>query len=47
MVLSWEARRGSSTALAGLGRGEEALAEAAAAMDLAEQVGCARFQLRR
>lgn len=48
IVLSWEARRGSSTALVGLGRAEEALAEAAEAKDLAEQVaGCARFQRLR
>lgn len=45
MVLSWEARRGSSTALVGLGRGGEALAEAAEAMDLADQVGvCVRLR---
>lgn len=39
MVISWEARKGSSTALAGLGRGGEALAEAQEAMELAGQVG--------
>lgn len=39
MVLSWEARRGSSTALVGLGRAGEALAEAEEAVDLADQVG--------
>lgn len=38
MVLSWEARRGSSTALIGLGRGREALAEAVEAMEVADQV---------
>lgn len=38
LVLSWEARRGSSTALIGLGRGREALAEAEDAMELADQV---------
>lgn len=36
--LSWHARRGLATALIGLGRGKEALAEAVEAMDLAEQV---------
>lgn len=38
LVLSWEARRGSSTALIGLGRGRAALAEAVDAMELADQV---------
>eukprot|EP00903_Cladosiphon_okamuranus_P019584 g18012.t1 len=36
--LSWEARRGCSTALVGLGRGGEALAEAEEAMELAGQL---------
>ena len=39
MVLSWEARRGSSTALIGLGRAGEALTDAEEAMELANQVG--------
>lgn len=38
MVLLWEAKRGSSTALVGLGRGGEALAEAEEAVELADQV---------
>lgn len=38
IVLWWEAERGSSTALVGLGRGREALAEAKQAMELADQV---------
>ncbi|CAM9144356.1 unnamed protein product [Scytosiphon promiscuus] len=36
--LWWQARRGLSTSLVGLGRGKEALAEASEAMDLAEQL---------
>lgn len=39
IMLSWEARRGSSTALVGLGRGGEALMEAQKAIELADQVG--------
>ncbi|CAM9190700.1 unnamed protein product, partial [Ectocarpus sp. 12 AP-2014] len=38
LLLLWEARRGSSTALVGLRRGKEALAKAAEAMELADQI---------
>lgn len=38
LLLVWEARRGSSTALVGLGRGKEALTKATGATELADQV---------
>ncbi|CAM9492938.1 unnamed protein product, partial [Ectocarpus sp. 4 AP-2014] len=38
LLLLWEARRGSSTALVGLRRGKEALTKAAEAAELADQV---------
>lgn len=37
LSMSWGARRGAATALVGLGQGKDALAEAMAAMELADQ----------
>ncbi|CAM9371805.1 unnamed protein product [Ectocarpus fasciculatus] len=44
LLLLWEARRGSSTALVGLGRGKEALAKATGATELADQLAEAAMQ---